>query len=63
MSTCPLCGLHLDSQSMAYENCSVVKSEVDTEGSYTDIFGKFIPSKVVKAIINIDQLRTKHNEI
>ena len=63
MSTCPLCGLHLDSQSMAYENCPVVKSEVDTEGSYTDIFGKFIPSKVVKAIINIDQLRTKHKEI
>ena len=63
MSTCPLCGLHLDSQSMAYENCPVVKSKVDTVGSYTDIFGKYISVKVVKTLQNIDQLREKHKEI
>ena len=63
ISTWPLCSLHLDSQSMAYENCPVVKSEVDIVGSYIDIFGKYISVKVVKTLQNIDQLREKQKEI
>ena len=37
--------------------------EVDTIGTYTDIFGQHISVKVVKTLQNIDQLREKHKEI
>ena len=37
---CPLCGVHLDSQFMAVNNCQVVKNNIIVEGKYSDIFPK-----------------------
>jgi hypothetical protein len=58
--SCPLCGLHLDNQIMAYTNCPVLKANVQIEGKYEDLFKPNIPTKIVKSLVNIDNFREEH---
>ena len=55
--SCPLCGLHLDSQVMAYNNCLVIKQNISLEGNYSDIFKNIISNNLVKSLVNIESLR------
>ena len=57
---CPLCGLHLDSQAMAYNNCKEVKQNLSLDGNYSDIFKSDISNNLVKSLVNIDKLREEH---
>ena len=54
---CPLCGVHLDSQIMAFNNCQVVKQNIVLEGNYSDIFRPEASTNLVKTLINIDKFR------
>ena len=54
---CPLCGLHLDNQVMAFNNCPEIKANVDIKGTYEDIFKPSPPAEVIKSLENIDQFR------
>ena len=58
--SCPLCGLHLDNQIMAYTNCPVLKANVQIEGKYEDLFKPNIPTKIVKSLVNIDNFREEN---
>ena len=55
---CPLCGLHLDNQTMAFSNCQVISDNVEKKGSYETIFNKDVPAEVVETLKNIDKFRT-----
>ena len=56
-SACPLCGNHLDNQKMNFENCQVLKDNVEISGEYKQIFNTYIPSALVKSLQNIDIFR------
>ena len=57
---CPLCGLHIDNQFMAFYNCQVIKDNVKIEGRYEDIFKNTVPRNLVKTLVNIDQFRKEN---
>ena len=54
---CPLCGGHLDNQVMGFDNCKVLRDNINMEGRYQDIFTKYIPAKLVNTLLNIDKFR------
>ena len=54
---CPLCGLHLDNQEMAFNNCPVIKANVNIRGQYEDLFKKNVSSELVKTLENISKFR------
>ena len=54
---CPLCGLHLDNQFMAYYNCQVIKDNVNIRGEYEKIFKDEVPADVIRSLIAIDKFR------
>ena len=54
---CPLCGVHLDSQIMAFNNCQVVKQNIVIEGNNSDIFRPEAPINLAKTLISIDKLK------
>ena len=58
---CPLCHLHYDTQSMAFQ-CQIISSEVSVIGKYEDIFKDDIPLEVAKTLIKIMDFRTKYLE-
>ena len=55
--SCPLCGVHLDNQVMAFTNCSIVRENVTVEGVYEEIFKPVIPRKTIQTILNIEKVR------
>ena len=59
---CPLCGLHLDNQVMAFNNCPEIKANVVIKGTYEDIFKPSPPAEVIKSLENIDQFRHEKME-
>ena len=60
--SCPLCGLHLDTQFMGFSNCTVIKSNLNINGNYEDIFKSKIPNEVVFSIEKLDKFREEHME-
>ena len=58
IALCPLCGLHDDSQNLAFE-CSVVKNNLGVNYSYRDIFGTEIPERLGKLLVDIENMRKK----
>ena len=56
---CPVCGLHLDSQSMSFE-CPVVKQNITITGKYTNIFKNCADSKLATTLIEIDKFRDEY---
>ena len=54
---CPLCGVHLDSQKLAVDNCKVIRENIKIEGSYSSIFSRNIPSDIANTLQEIDQFR------
>ena len=54
---CPLCGLHLDNQAMAFNNCPVLKANITINGKYEDLFKKNISIELVKTLVNISKFR------
>ena len=60
---CPICGLHLDSQSMAFNNCQAIKEEISIHGKYADIFKSVISGKLAVTLENIDNIRKIKNEV
>ena len=54
---CPLCGQHLDNQKMNFENCQVIRDNVQISGVYQDIFKTNIPSEIVSTLQEIDKFR------
>ena len=57
---CPLCGLHLDSQAMAVNNCQEVKKNLSLDENYSDIFKTVISNNLVKSLVNIYKLREEY---
>ena len=57
---CPLCGLHLDNQKMAFENCPVIKANIQIVGSYSDIFSSCVNPELVKTLEKIEIFREKN---
>jgi hypothetical protein len=53
---CPLCGIHMDTQTHAV-HCVKVKESVPVEGNYSDIFKETIPRKISKTLYSISKLR------
>ena len=58
---CPLCGQHLDSQSMSFQ-CQTVRQSVKIEGNYQTIFKNCVDSKLATSLINIDKFREEYIE-
>ena len=56
-NNCPLCGLHLDNQYMAFNNCQVVKDNVKLEGKYEDLFKPTVPNDLVRTFSRIEEFR------
>ena len=54
---CPLCGLHLDNQAMAFNNCPVLKANITIKGKYEDLFKKNVSIELVKTLVNISKFR------
>jgi hypothetical protein len=57
---CPLCGLHLDNQAMAFNNCPVLKANITIKGKYEDLFKKNMSFELVKTLVNIDKFREEN---
>ena len=55
---CPLSFLHFDSQQISFQ-CPNVKSEVEINGTYEDIFTDTVPMEVFVTISNIMSFREK----
>ena len=55
--SCPLCSLHLNNQEMSFNNCPVIKSNLEVKGCYQDIFKNAIPLEVVKSLESIEVFR------
>ena len=53
---CPLCTVHLDTQTHSME-CFKVKEEISVEGKYNDIFKEKVPSNISKTLLKITKLR------
>ena len=53
---CPLCGIHMDTQTHAVQ-CVKVKEIVPVEGNYNDIFKEKIPRNISKSLYSISKLR------
>ena len=53
---CPLCGIHMDTQTHAVQ-CVKVKESVPVEGNYSDIFKEIIPRNISKTLYSISKLR------
>ena len=56
-ASCPLCGDHLDSQQMSFENCQTVKDNVNIFDKYEKIFSLNVPGGLVKCLQEIDNFR------
>ena len=56
VTVCPLCTIHLDTQAHALQ-CPEIKSKIQIEGNYRDIFKNKIPSEISKTLFKISQLR------
>ena len=54
--TCPLCHIQPDTQVHSVQ-CTVVKTKVNVEGEYKDIFSENIPSSISKTLMKISKLR------
>ena len=57
---CPLCGSHLDGQKMGFENCPVIKSNIQIAGNYKDIFSSQVKSDLAITLQKIDKYREEH---
>ena len=53
---CPLCGIHMDTQTHAV-HCVKVKESVPVEGNYSDIFKERIPRNISRTLYSISKLR------
>ena len=53
---CPLCGLQLDNQYMAFYNCQVIKENIEIKGTYEQIFKQSVPEDYEKHIKTHDVL-------
>ena len=56
---CPLCLIHMDSQSMAFQ-CPKVKIEVNIEGKYEELWTDEISSKLCNTLSNIVKYRESY---
>ena len=55
-SACPLCFVQPDTQQHSVE-CVVVKTNIQIEGDYKDIFSENIPSNISKTLLKISEFR------
>ena len=53
---CPLCMVQPDSQPHCMQ-CPVIKSKIDVQGNYSDIFLEDIPSEISKTLLKISEMR------
>ena len=58
---CPLCNLHLDTQSLSFQ-CPLVKNNVKLEGKYNTIFSNKIDKTLVKTLLDINRFRKEFME-
>ena len=56
---CPLCHIHYDTQSMAFQ-CPIVNANVDIKGNFDDIFIDEIPKDLVSTLCNIVRFREQY---
>ena len=54
---CGLCATHLDNQKMSFENCPVLKKNIDMSGKYCQIFSASVPSFLVNTLVEMDKFR------
>ena len=60
-SLCPLCGIHLDVQSMSFQ-CIQIKENVKITGKYENIFEDVIPKQLARTVIEISHYRKQFLE-
>jgi hypothetical protein len=53
---CPLCTIHMDTQTHAVQ-CDKVKESISVEGNYNDIFKEKIPRNISKSLYKISKMR------
>ena len=53
---CPLCTIHMDTQTHAVQ-CVQVKESVSVNGNYSDTFKEVIPRNISKTLYDISKLR------
>ena len=58
---CPLCQIHFDKQSMAFQ-CPMIKDNVELKGNYEDVFKEDIPKELVITLTQISRFREKFME-
>ena len=51
---CPLCKIHLDSQKMGFENCTVLRRNITISGRYNKIFETLVTGDIVQTLISIE---------
>ena len=58
---CGLCGKHRDGQKESF-NCSFIKSKIDLQGKYENIFAKRVDRATINSIMNISKIRREYLE-
>ena len=58
VSTCPLCQLHLDIQSLCFQ-CPKIRENVKIVGKYENIFSIKFPISLAKTILEISHYRKR----
>ena len=56
---CPLCHVPMDTQSMSFQ-CPRIKTEINVEGVYEDIFTEDIPFSLVETLVKIEKFRESY---
>ena len=56
---CPICGIHIDSQSMCLE-CPTIKDNVKIEGTYSHIFSDRVETKLANTLVKVDKFRNEY---
>ena len=45
---------------MCFENCSVLRKNIEISGDYNQVFNKSVPSELVETLVKIDKYREEH---
>ena len=59
LSPCPLCLMHLDCQSLAFQ-CPVIRENVQIKEKYENIFNTSVTKDLVQTLLKIDRVRDEH---
>ena len=52
-----ICGLHLDSQAICFDNCPNLRDNIQIRGTYSDVHKQKIQVELANSLVQIDKVR------